>query len=284
MTSTTTSQRDYDALLLDLDGTLLDEHSRIRPRNVERLRALQDSGVQVVVATGRSTIATLEVVAPLELTSPLVVFNGAAIYCPQRERHIEERVLSNRTLERALELAAERDYLTGVQTASAKFATSPRDPLEDSALRGFSNLQVVEREQLPLEYVIRVILFSRDHQTSYEFEREVWSFLEQPCYLTHFPLNALVSHRDSDLHVVDIHPPCLGKAEALRYLEETHDIPASRVVAVGDAGNDVPMLERAGLGVAMGNGAQSALEAADRIIASHDTDAIAELVDEVFGG
>ncbi len=272
----------YDALLLDLDGTLLDEHSRIRSRNLECLRELQASGVRVVVTTGRSAVATLPVVEALELEHPLVVFNGAAIYCPQRKRLIEERVLSNRAIARCFELATSRDYLTVAQLASDKYATAPRDPMEDSALRGFTEVCVVSREDLPTEYVIRVIFFSRDHASSFDLEREVAEFIDVPTYLTHFPLSALVSHRDSPLKVVDIHPPCLGKAEALRYLEETSGIPASRVVAVGDAGNDVPMLEAAGLGVAMGNGAQSALDAADRVIGAHDTDAIAELVDELF--
>jgi Cof subfamily protein (haloacid dehalogenase superfamily) len=278
-----TETRAYDALLLDLDGTLLDQHGCIRPRNLERLRALQETDVHVVITTGRSTLATLHVVEPLEPVHPLVVFNGAAIYCPQRERLLEERVLSNRTLERALLYGAERDLVTVVQTAFEKFATAPRDPEEDSALRGFTDLQVVTREELPTEYVLRVIFFSRDHEGSAAFEREVEENLAQPCYLTHFPLNALVQHQESKLDVVDIHPPCAGKAEALRFLRETHGIPASRVVAIGDGGNDVPMLQAAGLGVAMGNGALGSVEAADRVIGTHDTDAIAELVDELFG-
>lgn len=276
-------QRDFDALLLDLDGTLLDERSRIRPRNAARLHALAEEGVRVVIATGRSTVAALEAVDSLELTAPLVVFNGAGIYCPERERMIEERVLSNRAVERALAFAAERELLTVCQLAMDKHSTAPRDPAEDDALRGFSNLVVGEREALPREYLMRVILFSRDHPRSGEFRAEVESALDTPTYLTHFPLGALVQHAGSPLTVVDIHPPCRGKAEALRFLEEQEGIPPARVVAVGDAGNDVPMLRAAGLGVAMGNGARSALEAADRVIGGHETDAIAELVEELFG-
>ncbi len=65
-------------------------------------------------------------------------------------------------------------------------------------------------------------------------------------------------------------------------LEELYGIPAHRVVAVGDATNDIPMLEAAGLGVAMGDGMEEALAAADRVIGGHDTTAIADLVAELF--
>ena len=100
--------------------------------------------------------------------------------------------------------------------------------------------------------------------------------------MTDFPLNWLVQHRDSPLMVADVQPPCRGKAEGLRYLLETHGIPPERIVAVGDAGNDVPMIEAAGLGVAMRNGIGEARAAADRVIGGNNSDAIAELVEELF--
>jgi len=82
--------------------------------------------------------------------------------------------------------------------------------------------------------------------------------------------------------VVDLQPPCRGKAEALRVLEEQYGIPRERVVAVGDATNDLPMLAAAGLSVAMGDGMPEARRAASRIIGGHDSTAIAELVEELF--
>ena len=57
---------------------------------------------------------------------------------------------------------------------------------------------------------------------------------------------------------------------------------AQRVVAVGDATNDVPMFEAAGLGVAMANGMPEARAAADRVIGDNNSDALAELLDELF--
>lgn len=273
----------FDALLVDLDGTLLDGRGRVRPRNAAALQALEAAGVRVMIATGRSTVATLPAVEHLELVTPMLVFNGAGIWCPREERLLEERILATRTVRRALDWGRERGYLMVTQLAREKYALRPRNSEEEQALAFFHGLQFVEPEELPDEYVIRVIYYSPDHESSQDLAREVHEVLGAPAYLTDFPLSLLVTHRASPMNVVDVHPPIRGKAEGVRFLGEHHGITPDRVVAIGDASNDVSMLLEAGLGVAMESACERTRAAADRVIGHHDTDAIAELVGELFG-
>ena len=277
-----TADRAYDAILLDLDGTLLDPHSKIRARNREALHAARERSVEVTVVTGRSKVATLPVLEELGIDSPAVVFNGAAIWCPREGRLIEERTLSNRTLERALALGAERDYLTLAMLADRKLALEPRSELEARSLTGLHGLEFVSRAELRQDYTIRVTYLSEEFGDSEVFAREVEAALGQPVYLTHFPLSILPSHEGSRMSAIDIHPPCRGKAEALRFLEENRGIPAARVVAVGDASNDVPMVRAAGLGVAMEGSMPELIDAAERVIGPNDGESIADLVEELF--
>ena len=110
------------------------------------------------------------------------------------------------------------------------------------------------------------------------------AFRAQPLHVTHFPLQALATHRGSPLLVADVQPPCRGKAEALRVLAERYGIPAAEVVAIGDADNDLSMLEAAGLAVAMENSMPRVLALAGRVIGNNNSDTIAELVEELFDG
>jgi len=270
------------ALLLDLDGTLLDSNGFIRPRVRSALRELDKTDAHVMVVTGRSAISARPILEDLGLQGPAVVFNGAGIIDPDRGKWLEERVLSNRTMARALEFTASKAYQTVVMTAGAKFATRPRDEEEARTLIGLHALELVDPEDLPCENVIRVTWFSREHADSAAFAAELEGAFDDPIYVTHFPLNVLAEHRASPVQMLDVHPPCRGKAEALRFLEEHHGISAAEVVAVGDANNDLPMLTAAGLGVVMGSGMPEAIAAADRVIGGNDTDAIAELVSELF--
>lgn len=277
------SSRAYDALVLDLDGTLLDEAGRVRPRNREALHAAQAAGVRVMIATGRSSLSAQPVLAELDLALPAIVFNGAGLYCARKKRLLEERILSNRSVDRVLDYARARDLLTVVMRADDKLSTAPHDDEEQRALTWMSGLQLVERDALDgAEYVIRVTLLSRDHGDSARFAREVEQTVDAPCYITDFPLSVLAPHRDSRLDVIDLHPPCLGKGEALRFLREEHGIDPARVVAVGDATNDIPMFAAAGFSVCMAEGMPEARAAAARVIGGNESDSIAELVDELF--
>ena len=278
------ASRNYDAILLDLDGTLVDESDRIHPRTLAALRAAAEQGVRVMIATGRSELATIPVVEQLGILNPAVVFNGAAMWCPSKRRLIEERVLSERTLARLVRFGLERGLMTVAMCEGIKYATSPRNDAEWSALRDMTAVEYVDPERMERLRAMRVTFFSDTHARSDDVAAELESAVSQPMYITHFPLNCLPHHRDSKLLVCDVHPPCRGKAEALRWLLDEHAIRPERVVAVGDAGNDVPMMTEAGLGCAMGNAYPEALAVADRVLGTCDSGTIGELVEELFLG
>jgi Cof subfamily protein (haloacid dehalogenase superfamily) len=272
----------YQALLLDLDGTLITDEGRIRARTLAVLQAAHARGVRVMIATGRSELGVTPVLNELGMDTPAVVFNGAGLFCPVERRLVEERLLSTRVVARCFEYAERSQLMPVIQVAGAKYAPHPRDEAEARALRGLEGLAYVPFAELPREYVIRVTFLSDRHAGSDALAAEIEESIAQPLHVTHFPLNALAMHRESALYVVDVQPPCRGKGEALRVLAERYGIPSERVVAVGDADNDLPMLERAGLGVAMENAMPRVLACAQRVIGNNNTDAIAELVDELF--
>lgn len=272
---------EFDAILLDLDGTLLTPEEEIHPRTIEVLRAAEDAGKCVMVATGRSKISALPIAAQLGLAAPIVVFNGCAVWCPKEERMLEERLLSNRTNERLHAWATEMDAQVIAMTANEKLALEPRSDEERKNFDGFIGVQFVERHELLRENTIRLsFLLKCGERGSAEVAREVEQAAGGPIYLSHFPLSILPRHVTNPYSAIDAHAPCQGKAEALRFLEETRGISPSRIIAVGDADNDVPMLRAAGLGVAMGNAFDEVKAEADLVIGHNGTEAIADLVEE----
>ncbi len=271
----------YDAVLIDLDGTLIEGAEGLRSENVAALRAAEARGKKVMIATGRSTASARPVLEQLELSTPAVVFNGAAVWCPKRTRLIEERILSSRTLERSLAFAAEHDLLTILMASERKWASPPRDPAEARALQGLRGLEVVPRELLAAqEFIVRVTMFSATHAASVALMEAAEAHIRQPVYTTHFPLSVLHAHRESPMSVIDIHPPCRGKAEGLRVLRDLYGIEPERVVAIGDATNDLPMFAAAGLALATEDGMDEAKAAAHHIIGPGGSTAIARAIEQ----
>ena len=73
----------YKILALDLDGTLLNERSRISPRDAQAVRRAQESGVQIVLCTGRN-VREVRAFSEQLLAPPdwLVTSSGAAVQRP----------------------------------------------------------------------------------------------------------------------------------------------------------------------------------------------------------
>jgi hydroxymethylpyrimidine pyrophosphatase-like HAD family hydrolase len=88
-------------------------------------------------------------------------------------------------------------------------------------------------------------------------------------------MNIVRSHR----FFVEGNPLGVNKGDALRRLTEFLSIPQRQTVAIGDQGNDVPMITWAGLGLAMGNGSKIALAAADWVAPSVSEDGAAVAIE-----
>lgn len=274
--------RSYDALVLDVDGTLLDDDDNIPPRTHRALELARAKGVRVMLATGRSSGGVRPVLRALELDTPAVVYNGAAVYGPAEDRLIEKYTLPEAMVLRVLAHAAHTRLLPIVARPDGQFARPGQTPEERRVLKAFQKLAEISEDSLPTEGAIRLTLLSENHRDSLVLYTEIERVVAEPAYMTHFPLAALAAFRDSAVQVVDVQPACAGKAEAFRVLEARYGIPKSRVVCVGDAGNDLPMLLEAGLGVAMGNATPDAKSAARRIIGDNNSNALALLIEELF--
>jgi Cof subfamily protein (haloacid dehalogenase superfamily) len=274
--------RAYDALVLDIDGTLLDDADQISPRTAAAIQRVRERGVKVMLATGRSHQGVREIALKLALDLPSVVFNGAAVYDVLEDRLLSSYTLPETLVNALIEHARSHKLEPVVARAEGQYARLASAE-EQSLLSGFVHLTQRPEAELPRSDVLRMTLFSQHHTESIALYSEVQQALAgYPAYCTHFALSALTHYRNSHAQVVDVQPECRGKAEALELLSERFGIPAARVVAVGDAGNDVPILRAVGLGVAMGNAPPEVKRVAARVIGTNNSSALAELIETVF--
>ena len=69
-------------IVLDLDGTLLTDKKTISPMTKQTLQKAREAGHEVMIATGRPYRASAPYYGELQLTTPIVNFNGAYTHHP----------------------------------------------------------------------------------------------------------------------------------------------------------------------------------------------------------
>jgi Cof subfamily protein (haloacid dehalogenase superfamily) len=246
---------------IDMDGTLLPSFAqRISDRTAQALRAAQEAGIIVSIATGRRSAYTAPLLEGLGLRAdtPLITSNGAVIRTlagePIERCHMQARVA--RALcgllrefgavvftfdrpgrgELVLENLEQAHGRISLWIEANRSAIEVVNPLEDALPDGEDPIQGMVTGTLAsmrrAEQALKASEWSRDCE----------------CVCTEYPAR--------DLSILDLLPPGVSKGWALARLAARLGVDRKETMAIGDNWNDVDMLEWAGQGVMMGNAAQ----------------------------
>jgi hypothetical protein len=258
----------------DVDGTLLDDDEKITARTREAVHAAVDSGAQFVLATGRPPRWVQPVVEALGFAPMAVCANGAVIYDPSTDRIVSARALSTDALGELAEiatrvipgagLAVERVGDSAHDAATPQFVSSPG---YEHAWLNPDNTEVSIEDLLSAPAVKLLIRKAGAHSS------DMAAILAK-----HVGLEGDITYSTNN-GLVEIVPLGISKATGVEELARPLGITAENVVAFGDMPNDVPMLDWAGLGVAMGNAHPDAVAAADEITASNTDDGVARVLE-----
>jgi len=263
-----------DLIATDVDGTLLDDDEKITPRTREVVRAAVDSGAQFVLATGRPPRWVAPVVDGLGIAPMAVCANGAVIYDPSTDRIVSARTLSADLLGELAEiatrvipgagLAVERVGSSAHDAATPQFVSSPG---YEHAWLNPDNTEV-SIEDLLSAPAVKLLIRKAGAQSA-----DMAAALAK-----HIGLEGDITYSTNN-GLVEIVPLGISKATGVEELAHPLGITAEAVVAFGDMPNDVPLLQWAGHGVAMGNAHPDAVAAADEVAASNADDGLARVLE-----
>jgi len=247
--------RRYTLIVADLDGTLVDERSQINEKDLDYIRKVRQLNLKVTLATGRTFRSALPFIQQLRIDGPVIVCNGASIVEPQSRRILFQEKVPQEIARFALAKSSEYgldpliyvDSLDGLPCVSALTKV-----LDDFILlEGFDSAQISNLEKLiqqtpPLK--VQVV-----------GERKPLGRLKQ-AFSEAFPAVPIVMTQDNYLEIM---PVGVSKGEALHRLCTLEGIALTQTVAFGDALNDLELLDRAGLGIAMSHAPEALREVAD---------------------
>lgn len=274
----------YRLLALDVDGTLVNSRDELtEPVRAALLRAGQ-AGVRIVLATGRRYRRALPLVEPLALNVPLITASGALVKRVQDHSTDYCAQFAPGVLDRWLQITATAGYeavlYADTYNKGYDFFCSTAHPRQ-AELAEFLDFNRDDCRVLndlmrkpPPGVFSGFAMGTRDEMLQLAAELE--EHLPGALYV-----HVLRSPRYSGF-MCEIAPGGVSKWTAVRRLADQWGLSPDEICAVGDDVNDLPMIEGAGLGVAMGNALEVVKAAADRVAPTHDNDGLVQVVEWVL--
>ncbi len=266
-------------LALDADGTSLTTDKRCTDRTVRAVNRLIQKGCLVVPASGRGYEGLLEKVFPFSGIRYVISEDGAFVTECATGRHLWDERIPCRTAARLAGKLLLPDTSIYYHREDGSFVRACQS--EEAFRKIFPGRRRPSFEGVMTEgmdqYILREgrdiskmgLWFSRPDGFSYFepiIERE---YPELSCFR-------------ADVNALEFTSRRTSKGEALKALASHLGLDRTQICAIGDNGNDIAMLEFAGLGIAMGNAIESVKEKADFIIGSNDEEGVAKFLETYF--
>ncbi|MGC6768538.1 Cof-type HAD-IIB family hydrolase [Enterococcus sp. LJL128] len=271
------------AIVLDIDGTLLNDQKEISEKTKNALINAQKQGIKVILASGRPTTGMEKHVKELQMDQYdgfIVSFNGACVVDCRTQEVLFNQALAVEDSKAILEhlksfnvkpMIDKEDYLyvNDVFDNIVNLPTGEFNIIEYESRGG--NFKLCEKEDLAafVDFPLNKILIAGDP----DYLKENYQKIQEP-FIDR--LNAMFT---APVYF-EFTDKGIDKAKALDTVLPKFDIHSSEIISFGDGHNDQSIIEYAGVGVAMANAVDALKAAADEITLSNNEDGIAVMLEK----
>jgi len=250
-----TSQRQISLVAIDLDGTLVRDGGTA-DEDVAALREVLQRGLHVCIATGRPRVSALRVLDELGLEPlPIISFNGAMITLPGEPEPIVHVTLPAELAAEVVEASVEHrwhlHYFLGDDMYVSRVS---KKAWEYWRRTGVKPIPAGDLRKLAGREPTKIIVVEEPDRVD-DIEPELQQAWGDRLYIAR-----------SRPDIVEIVNPEVNKGAALHKLAEHLQVPVEATLGIGDAANDAPLVEAAGVGVAMPGSAPEVLAVADVVL------------------
>ena len=265
----------YDAIVIDVDGTLLDSDKQISEKTVETIVDAQKRGKKIAIASGRSIAGIRKNASKIQLEKFggfVIAYNGTTVVNCKTGECIYNQMVPGEILEPVYKEAVKAEVSIAVYNDAEKelIAANGVTRYIDADARA-CDVAVRETDDFVkvVNFGFNKIMLSGEPDSMKNIEKHMREMFGDK-----------VNVFRSDPHFVELLPKYVDKGVAVEKLMRYLDINREKVICVGDSINDMPMLRYAGMGVAMGNAQDKVKQAADYVTLSHNEDGVANVINK----
>ena len=266
----------YKLLVLDVDGTLLNDEREISKRTLAALLKVQQMGVRIVLASGRPTYGLMPLAKTLELGNYggfVLSYNGCQIIKAQNGEILFERRINPEMLPYLEKKARKNGFAIFTYHDDTLITDSPdNEYIKNEAL--LNNLKIIREDEFStaIDFAPCKCMLVSDKEKALIGLEQHWEKR----------LAGTLDAFRSEPYFLEVVPCGVNKANTLGALLEHLGVTREEVIAVGDGVCDLTMLQLAGMGVAMGHSQDSVKVCADYVTASNEEDGVALAVEKLI--
>ena len=257
-------------IISDIDGTILDQKHQLDSHLLELMPLLKQSEIPFVLASARSPLGIAPISKELGITDfPIASYNGALI-------STGDKILSQHTINKK-ELLLLHDFLTkefptvSINVYSGKnwYVNALDKWVEiEAQITGESPKVTSLADFLQEEKNLIHKLLLIDNAATIQKLKETLATID-------FPQTGFYLSKDNYLEVTHNQ---VSKKQALLELANYYQLSLTEIMTIGDNYNDIPMIETAGLGVAMGNAPTEVKTCSNRVTDSNDQNGVSKAI------
>ncbi len=265
-------KRDY-LLAIDLDGTLIknfDEYDKVSFKLLKKLSKTN----KIIIATGRPWRSSKFYYQLLDLSTPIINYNGALVHHPKDPSFKKTMITVDRQI--LIDLTRDlKEVLINVfcEIEDEIFLWKDTAEIKPYLHTEGGNLFTGEMNKILYSNPNGIIALSVKGS-----EIILQKYLKEK-----YGDRLNLRFWDANNFVIsEIYSPLTSKGNALKNIASLYNIPKEKIIAIGDGHNDLEMCEFASIGVAMENAHPELIEIADYITSSLDENGVYHFLKDFF--
>lgn len=282
----------YKLIAIDIDGTLLNSNGELTEKTKDTIKRVTNKKIRVVLTSGRVTNSVKAIAEQINADRYMICDNGASIYDVYEAKTIWSKEISKDVVINLINVCIENNIYYMVFTddeiivkdlrhmalAFYKQRHNCNDEATGITQIKYAGIDYISKIEKPIR---RIVVCDQDRVIYNSIVNKLKNFEDVELLAAPHISNKIIKEENLVISYsyAEILPKNANKWMAIKELIKNINVKESEIIAIGDNFNDISMIQNAGLGIAMNNGAPVAKEVARVIAPSNDEDGVAHILE-----
>ena len=258
-------------VISDVDGTLVNHDKKLTQPTIDAVARLQAAGVPFTIISARPPSGIAFLVDALKPTGPIAAFNGGTIVAADG-KVIERHAIDRAAVEQSFAIAEQSGASPWIFAQGRWHIIDPGNPHVAHEVIASAQQPVIETDMTHLfGEVDKLTWVSDDHDLLLDLQAKMRDA---------FGGDATIGM--SQTYYLDLTHPLANKGDGVATLARIAGVDLKEVAVLGDQYNDVPMFERAGIAICMGQAPEPVKAKANYVCLSNDEDGVANAIQTIL--